>query len=77
MLGLFVTFYSWIPSYSANIDTKFFTFDRNTAKELALLQKSNYSIPENTGVLIDSPILKENNLETGANLYYVSPENTC
>lgn len=77
ILNQFITFYSWIPSYSANIDTKFFTFNRDTAKQLALLQKSNYSIPENTGVLIDNPILKENNLEEGINLYYVSPESTC
>ena len=77
ILNQFITFYSWIPSYSANIDTKFFTFNRDTAKQLALLQKSNYSIPENTGVLIDNPVLKENNLEEGVNLYYVSPESTC
>ena len=37
LLGAFVTFYSWLPSYSENIDTKFFTFDRDTAKALALL----------------------------------------
>ena len=55
----FVTFYSWIPSYSENIDTKFFTFDRNTAKSLSLLAKSNYSIPENHGVLLDNPVCKE------------------
>ena len=28
----FVTFYSWIPSYSANIDNIFFSYDRNTSK---------------------------------------------
>jgi hypothetical protein len=32
----FVTFYSWIPSYSANIDNVFFSFDRNTSKWEAL-----------------------------------------
>jgi len=26
--GKFVTFYSWIPSYSANIDNIYFSFDR-------------------------------------------------
>lgn len=57
LLGEFVTFYSWIPSYSENIDTKFFSFDRNTSKYLSLLSKCNYNIPENTGVLIDSPVL--------------------
>ena len=70
LLGAFITFYSWVPSFSANIDTKFFTFDRDTAKELSLLAKCNYSIPENQGVLVDNPILKEDNGDYTANLYY-------
>jgi len=57
ILGEFVTFYSWVPSYSENIDTQFFTFNRNTSKGLTLLGKCNYSVPENTGVLVDTPIL--------------------
>jgi len=76
LLNCFTTFYSWIPSYSANIDTKFFSFDRDTAKELALLQKSNYSILENTGVLVECPVLKEKKLKEGVVLYYVSPESS-
>ena len=59
LLGQFITFYSWVPSYSENIDTKFFTFDRSTSKFLSLLNKCNYSIPENTGILIDSPVCKD------------------
>ena len=58
LLGEFITFYSWVPSFSENIDTQFFTFDRNTAKGLSLLSKSNYAIPENNGVLLDTPVLK-------------------
>ena len=76
MLDIFVTFYSWIPSYSENIDTKFFTFDRDTAKSLSLLSKCNYNIPENTGVLIDSPVVNDS-LESEdkiAELYYVTKE---
>ena len=57
LLGAFITFYSWIPSYSANIDTKFFTFNRDTSKQLSLLAKCNYAIPENTGVLVDGPVI--------------------
>lgn len=60
LLGEFVTFYSWVPSFSENIDTQFFTFDRNTAKGLSLLSKSNYNIPENNGILLDTPILDDN-----------------
>ena len=58
LLGEFITFYSWIPSFSENIDTKFFSFNRDTSKYLSLLAKCNYSIPENTGVLVDNPVVK-------------------
>ena len=74
LLGEFITFYSWIPSYSANIDTKFFSFDRNTAKELALLQKCNYSVLENTGVLVDSPVF--DTVGDTPTLHYVTKDKT-
>ena len=52
-LEKFVTFYSWVPSYSENINNIFFTFDRNTSKYIAKLYsdpsliklKSKESIP--------------------------------
>jgi hypothetical protein len=74
LLGEFVTFYSWVPSFSENIDTKFFSFDRNTSKYLSLISKSNYSIPENTGVLIDSPVISLTDISEDIypTLYYVS-----
>ena len=68
LLGSFITFYSWIPSYSENIDTKFFSFDRNTSKALSLLAKCNYSIPENLGVLVDGPVISD--LNSLPKLYY-------
>ena len=33
----FVTFYSWLPSFSESIDNMFFTFDRNTSKWISKL----------------------------------------
>ena len=72
LLGTFVTFYSWIPSYSENIDTKFFTFDRNTSKALSLLAKCNYSIPENYGVLLDNPVVNDS-LKELPELHYIIP----
>ena len=36
-LEKFVTFYSWVPSYSENINNIFFTFDRDTSKYIAKL----------------------------------------
>lgn len=46
ILEKFITFYSWVPSFSANIDNIFFTFDRNTSKNIAQLynKKCNISI---------------------------------
>ena len=32
----FITFYSWIPSYSANVSKAYFSFDRNTSKWIAM-----------------------------------------
>lgn len=40
LLGCFVTFYSWVPSYSENIDNIFFTFDRNTSKSITKLSNT-------------------------------------
>ena len=59
LLDAFVTFYSWIPSYSENIDTQFFSFDRNTSKCLSLLDKCKDDGINgvNKGVLVNNPIL--------------------
>ena len=59
LLGQFVTFYSWVPSYSENIDTQFFTFNRDTSKALSLLDLSNYGNASNTGIVLNSPILQD------------------
>jgi len=72
LLEEFVTFYSWVPSYSENIDTQYFSFNRQTSKLLTLLNKCNYNIYDNTGVLLDIPLLNDNK----ATLHYVLPEKT-
>lgn len=71
LLNQFITFYSWVPSYSENIDTQFFSFNRETSKELTLLDKCNYNKSDNTGILLDTPILDNNNKTT---LHYVVPK---
>lgn len=46
----FVTFYSWVPSYTANIDNIMFSFDRTTSKTIAKLTEyypKIYLIPAN------------------------------
>lgn len=73
LLGEFITFYSWIPSYSENIDTQFFSFDRKTSKALSLLDTTNYANFSNTGVLLNSPILQGENEDWSTEIYYRDP----
>ena len=76
ILGTFVTFYSWVPSYSENIDTQFFTFDRDTSKALSLLQMSNDANPNSYGVVLDYPVLiKENKQQQQENQEEQQQEN--
>ena len=39
--NLWTTFYSWVPSYSANIHNIFFSFDRNTSKWISKAWETN------------------------------------
>ena len=76
LLGQFTTFYSWIPSFSENIDTQFFTFNRDTAKGLSLLDSCNYANYNNTGVLLNSTVLYNNDILYYSNItevYYRDP----
>lgn len=54
-----ITFYSWVPSYSENIYNSFFSFDRNTSKWIAKLgiSKSNNSFSD--GIVLDNNIIKD------------------
>ena len=51
-LNKFVTFYSWIPSFSVNIDNMFFSFDRDTSKFYTKLSTSVHGNPEAYGVTL-------------------------
>ena len=54
-LDKFTTFYSWVPSYSANIDNIFFTFDRDSSKRIAKKSiKDNQVIVASNYRLIDT-----------------------
>lgn len=50
----FVTFYSWIPSYSENIDNIFFSFDRNTSKWISKLATSKTGNAVADGITVDN-----------------------
>lgn len=51
----FVTFYSWVPSYSENIDNIFFSFDRTTSKWISRLAVSSASSSSAEGVCVADP----------------------
>lgn len=65
LLKKWITFYSWIPSYSENLYNSFFSFDRETSKAIAMLGAvTNGIVPESniisyykdpvTGIIGDS-----------------------
>lgn len=55
LMSCFVTFYSWVPSYSANIDNIFFTFNRDTSKWISKLAASKSNRIEVQGICVDEP----------------------
>ena len=59
VLQKWITFYSWIPSYSANIDNIYFSFDRNTSKWISKLGTSNKNSNSADGIVLDSPVIEE------------------
>ena len=56
----FTTFYSWVPSYSENIDNMFFSFDRTTSKMIAKLGTSQVGSTNSDGVILDSVVFENN-----------------
>jgi hypothetical protein len=58
MLGIFTTFYSWIPSEMQNIDNIPFSFDRTTVKAITKLGISNHDNDFSDGVTLSNNIMK-------------------
>ena len=61
ILQKWTTFYSWMPSYSENIDNVMFSFDREASKAIAKL--SDNSIIELSNHIINKPESKPNQPE--------------
>jgi hypothetical protein len=60
LLNQWITFYSWVPGASANIDNIYFSFDRNTMKWISKLGKSNSNATYSEGISIDNVIFESN-----------------
>lgn len=59
-LQRWVTFYSWVPSYSENIYNQYFSFDRNTSKWITKLGVSKYGNDFSDGVTLDNVVIEDN-----------------
>lgn len=52
----FITFYSWVPSYSENIDNIFFSFDRKTSKAITNLTSDYPLISLKGGAIVEDSL---------------------
>lgn len=60
LLNKWITFYSWVPSYSENIYNQFFSFDRNTSKWITKLGISKSGNSFSDGVVLSNNIIGDN-----------------
>lgn len=58
-----ITFYSWLPSASENIDNIYFSFDRTTAKWISKLGKSNSESTYADGICLDNVIFTKDGID--------------
>ena len=59
VLQKWITFYSWVPSYSENIDNIHFSFDRNISKWISKLGTASGVSTSADGIVLDSVIIDE------------------
>lgn len=55
----FVTFYSWVPSYSANIDNIHFSFNRDTSKWISKLASSGSLSTSADGIVLSNVVIDD------------------
>ena len=64
----FVTFYSWVPSYSANIDNIYFSFNRDTSKWISKLASSSSLSTSADGVVLSNVVIDDWEVKNGMKL---------
>lgn len=55
----FITFYSWVPSYSANIDNIYFSFNRDTSKWISKLASSGSLSTSADGIVLSNVVIDD------------------
>lgn len=68
LLQKWQTFYSWIPSFSENIDNIPFTFNRDTSKWIAKLGVSQEGNNIAQGIVLENVLFKEDNMRSKLSL---------
>lgn len=63
LLQKWITFYSWVPSYSENIYNQHFSFNRDTSKYISKLGISNINSTFSDGIVLSNNIIKDNTLK--------------
>lgn len=66
-----ITFYSWVPSYSENIYNQFFSFDRNTSKWISKLGTSMEGSDFEDGIVLSNNIIPNNGCGSGGKGYEI------
>ncbi len=64
LMQKWITFYSWVPSYSENIYNQYFSFDRNTSKWISKLGVSHHGNDFSDGVTLSENVFA-NTLNAG------------
>lgn len=62
LLDTFISFYSWLPSYSASIDNIYFSFDRNTSKWISKLGMCLADNSFSHGITLTNNTITRNNI---------------
>jgi hypothetical protein len=74
LLGIFTTFYSWIPSDMQNIDNMPFSFDRETVKAIGKLGVSDHANDYSDGVTLSNNVMTvKESVYDGPNHNYTRP----
>lgn len=64
----FITFYSWVPSYSANIDNIHFSFNRDTSKWISKLASSGSLSTSADGIVLSNVVIDDWETKDGMKL---------
>lgn len=73
ILGIFTTFYSWIPSEMENIDNISFSFDRDTVKAISKLGISDYGNDFSDGVTLTNNVI-DDITDTTLKMFYLDKQ---